>query len=223
MVSRNEGYRRGAGKEAVALSILRDFLRETAGTPGTVIEDPDENYLHGDLRFSPTVTIECKGQPIDPDRYRQNFVEVFEVTRNPRHANGFAGLAGLLGMDEPALAAVKVRAGGRTSGLGVLPFVSTSITSIASSAFTAYVNYNDGGRHIYLYARDEIVGHLRRAVAGNGLVRGAGNSNEDTFAVFVPLASMRWTRRNGVWVATGETDGNAARGILAGALGAGGS
>lgn len=223
MVSRNEGYRRGAGKEAVAISILREFLRETAGNPGTVIDDPDENYLHGDLRFSPAVTLECKGQPIDPDRYPQNFVEVFETTRNPRHSGGFAGVAGLLGLDEAALAAVTVRTGATTSALGVLPFVSTSITSIASSALTAYVNYNDGGRHIYLYRRDEILGHLRRAVVGNGLVRGAGNSNEDTFAVFVPLPSMRWARRNGAWVATGETEERVARGVLADLLGPGGA
>lgn len=218
MVSRNEGYRRGAGKEEVSISVLQDFLRDLVGTPGEPITGADENYRHGDLRFSPTVTVECKGQPIDPLRYRQNFVEVFEETGNARHSGGFDALAGLLGVPSQKLEKTAVRSGGRTTALGRPPFLSVSVTSIAACTFTAYVNHQQGGRHIYLYGRDEIMGHIRSAVTTNGLVRGAGNSNEDTFAVFVPLAAMRWTRKDGSWVATGETPADKARKIVAAAL-----
>jgi len=65
------------------------------------------------------------------------------------------------------------------------------------------VNYSNGGQHIYLYERTEILRYLSDGVK-RGLVRGAGNSNEDTYAAFVPLARMRWSRRNGNWVATGD-------------------
>ena len=218
MVTRNEGYRRGAGKEDLSIAILQEFLRSRIGNPGTVINDPQENYLHGDLRFPRPATIECKGQPIDPGKYRQNFVEIFEVTANPRHADGFGSLASALGLEPRVLAATNVRAGGTTSQVGVLPFVSVSIRSIVSSAFTAYVNYKDGGKHIYLYSRDEILGHIRSALRGNGFVRGAGNSNEDTFAVYVPLPGMRWSRQAGVWTANGSVTEDAAVAALASAL-----
>lgn len=218
MVSRNEGYRRGAGKEELSIAILRDFLEERVGRPGEPITGADENYRHGDLRFSPTVTIECKGQPIDPVRYKQNFVELFEVTRNERHAGGFAAVAGILGMRENALAAASVRTGATRAELGRPTHLSVSITSISTAAFTAYVNYQEGGKHIYVYERDEIMGHIRRAVAGDSMVRGAGNSNEDTFAVFVPLPAMRWSRTGGSWVANGPTKEAAARDLLSGVL-----
>ena len=62
-------------------------------------------------------TIECKGQPIDPVRYPQNFVEVFEITSNPRHEGGLTRVAEILGVpvDDISEARVKnrgVRVGG---------------------------------------------------------------------------------------------------------------
>ena len=218
MVSRNEGYRRGAGKEEVAIEILQAFLKERIGNPGSVIEDPAENYLFGDLRFGDGPTIECKGQPIDPAKYRQNFVEVFEVTGNQRHSGGFSSLCSVLGFSPDVLAATKVRVAGTTTEVGRLPYVSVSVTSISSAAFTAYVNYLDGGKHIYVYARDEILGHVRSALANGGFVRGAGKSNEDTFAVFIPLSGMRWSREDGKWSVSGEVTEAKAVATLSAAL-----
>ncbi|MEY4364745.1 MAG: hypothetical protein RLZZ305_89 [Actinomycetota bacterium] len=203
MVTRNEGYRRGAGKEQMSLAVLRGFLQEKIGCAGEEISGPDDNYRSGDLVFPSGRTVECKGQPIDPDRYSQNFVEVFEQTSNDRHLGGFARVAELLDITTAELARASVRFRGRSVHVGEPDRVSVSITSIAAASFTAYVNHTDGGKHIYVYERDELMSHIRSGVR-KGMVRGAGNSNEDTFAVFVPLARMRWTRRDGKWVPGGE-------------------
>lgn len=203
MVSRSEGYRRAAGKEALALGCLRQLLQAKVGASGQEIAGYENNYRYGDLRFATGRTIECKGQPIDPDRYPNNFVEVFELTANSEHEGGLERLASLLSMSMQELQQASVRFRGSKSSVGNPKLVSVSITSIASSAFTAYVNYSSGGRHIYLYERDEIVQHIRRA-SRRGFVRGAGNSNEDTFAVFVPIAEMRWKRSVTAWDWSGD-------------------
>ena len=213
MVTRNEGYGRGAGKEELALAALRGFLKEKIGHHGDEITGYQDNYRLGDLSFPTGVTVECKGQPVDPARYPQNFVEVFEVTRNDLHLGGLARTAELLGMSAEDLTRTRVRARGATGVVGNQQRVSVSISSIATAGFTAYVNYMDGGRHIYVYERDELMGHIRTA-ARQGFVRGAGNSNEDTFAVFVPLPAMRWARDGGRWVASGTGREDAALDLL---------
>jgi hypothetical protein len=217
MVSRSEGYRRGAGKEQLAVAILQDFLLDKLEYSGEVITDPDDNYRHGDLRFPTGSTIECKGQPIDPVRYPQNFVEVFEVTRNDRHSGGLSQAASLLGLSLNELEDAKVRFRSSESRVGKLPRVSVSITSISYATATAYVNYLNDGRHLYFYRRDEILSHIRTAVR-RGFVRGAGNSNEDTFAVFIPLARMRWVKVNQDWQSSGEDSEEDALAQLSNAL-----
>lgn len=214
MVTRAEGYRAAAGKEGQAIGVLREFLLDKLGEAGDPVEGADDNYLHGDLRFAPGVTVECKGQPVDAARYARNFVEVFEVTSNDRHLGGFSRLASILGMSEPELAAVPVSRQGQVAPLGVPSRVSVSVVSTGYAAFTAYVNAARG--LVYVYSREELAGHLRSAVR-RGLVRGAGRSNEDTHGVFVPHPAMRWDRAaDGSWAATGSVPD----GVAVGALGA---
>jgi hypothetical protein len=199
MVSRNEGYLRGAGKEQLSTGILQEFLRDKIGQSGEVIRTARDNYERGDLRFPSGATIECKGQPIDPTRYKYNFVEVFEITNNPLHSDGFRNLGEVLRIAPDQLSNLTVTYKGVTSQLGHPPCLSLSVLSIHNATFTAYVNYQQGGRYIYLYRQTEITSYLRAATL-RGLRRGAGNSNEDTFAVLIPIASMRWVRRGKAWM-----------------------
>jgi hypothetical protein len=199
MVSRSEGYLRGAGKEQLSTGILQEFLRDKIGQSGEVIRTARDNYERGDLRFPSGATIECKGQPIDPTRYKYNFVEVFEITNNPLHSDGFRNLGEVLRIAPDQLSNLTVTYKGVTSQLGHPPCLSLSVLSIHNAAFTAYVNYQQGGRYIYLYRQTEITSYLRAATL-RGLRRGAGNSNEDTFAVLIPIASMRWVRRGKAWM-----------------------
>lgn len=195
MVSRSEGYRRSAGKEALALDVAGLFFGTVVGAHLEVIADRDANNTLGDFRASSGATIECKSQPIDPIKYPQNFVEVFETTQNDQHRSGLAAVADLLGMtvDELADVPVWMSKQRRTVSLGRPERVSVSIRSISAAAATVYVNPLMGGRHVYVYERDELMTAIKNAVS-HGLIRGAGNSNEDTFAVRVPLADRRWSR-----------------------------
>lgn len=89
------------------------------------------------------------------------------------------------------------------------------------SAFTVYVNPGASGvGYIYLYSSDEIVGAIRDAVERGGLRRGMGQSNDDTFAVLVPLANFRWSARAGQpWQYVGDGTETAALAALRTALG----
>jgi hypothetical protein len=209
VISRSQGYQLSAGKEEGGLLEAARFFREVMGTRLERVESPEENYRLGDFRTQSGVTLECKRQPIDPRRYPQNFVEVFELTANERHRAGFRDLAALLGLTTVELESTRYQdhRGGSSSRavLGRPDHVSVSITSIAGSAFTIYVN-PDGG-HLYLYESAELMGHIRTAVRGNGLHRGMGRSNEDTFAVLVPLSEMRWSiEPSGSWRYSGSRD-----------------
>jgi hypothetical protein len=179
LISRREGYLRSEGLEETGLRCAELFFREVLGTSVERILEAGDNYRTGDLRAPSGVTIECKGQGIDPDRYPQNFVEVFEVTTNPLHDGGFDKLATLLGMDAQLLERVQVRIKGRgtPSPLGHPDRISISIQAIASGALTIYVNNRDCS-HVYIY-RDEELRQLIVAAMADGLARGAGNSNED--------------------------------------------
>jgi hypothetical protein len=207
MVSRSEGYLRGAGKEQLSTGILQEFLREKIGQGGEVIRTARDNYERGDLRFPSGATIECKGQPIDPTRYTYNFVEVFEITNNPLHSDGFRNLGEVLRIAPDQLSNITVTCNGVTSQLGRPPCLSLSVLSIHNATFTAYVNYQQGGRYIYLYRQTEITSYLRAATL-RGLRRGAGNSNEDTFAVFIPIANMQWVKRDDKWIYGGAGSEN---------------
>jgi hypothetical protein len=209
-ISRNEGYRRSRGKEEPGLAVVESFFVDRVGIVLQRITDADENYRFGDLRCPGGQSIECKRQPIDPVRYRKNFVEVCEETESARHADGFRDLARLLDVDEEWLASVPVTMG-RARQLFGRPWLSVSVTSMAGSALTVYVNPGPPAAHIYVYESPALLDSIRRSMRLEGMVRGAGMSNEDTFAVFLPLPSARWTAsRDELWQYTGDgTEGAA--------------
>ena len=211
-LTRTEGYKKSSGKEQQGLDVFSGFLQEKFDLPAVPITGYENNYRFGDFRINGNVTIEVKSQPIDPYKYTNNFVEVFEQTWNPLHQGGFHLFEdgfGLLGkymkMSEDELEQVLVSSDGKKSRLGRPQFMSISITSIVGSQFTAYVNQRDGGAHIYLYERKEILQNIWHGIQ-KGLVRGAGNSNEDTFGVFVPLPRWRWERTPDGWLFVGDQE-----------------
>ena len=205
MVTRAEGYRNSQGIEQIVSQVFHAFASEALEWNLTDIRDPEQNYLRGDYCLPSGKFIECKGQPIDPNRYPQNFVEVFERTSNPRHLGGQEALSSLLGQTLPALQAAKVyNAKSKTREvLGQIDCLSISIRSIFSAEFTGYVNYSDGGRFVYLYTQEEISRHVM-ATSLNGFLRGAGRSNEDTYAVLIPLSRHRWVRERPGWSYCGD-------------------
>ncbi len=203
MITRREGYRRGAGKEQLALDALKDFALQKKIQLEEIV-DAGDNYRRGDFEVANGASIECKGQPIDPKRYRQNFVEVCEITQNPLHLKGFDDLAFCLGLSDYALESVPVwnKTTGDKGIFGRPACISVSLTPMLGSVLTAYVNPASGGRHLYLYRKEEILDHVKKAVR-SGVVRGAGMSNEDTIAVFIPLPVWRWERYSDSWTYSG--------------------
>lgn len=210
-ISRNEGYRRGAGKEGPALDAAQAFLFHLAGIETERITDPAENYRFGDLRCPNRSTVEVKGQPIDPAKYPQNFVEVFEDTtaaRREHHADGFETVARSLGVSATVLAGLPVvrfdQPGRPVQPLGRVAFVSTSVQSIAGSAATIYCNVQAG--HLYFYRSQKLLEFVREAALGEGFRRGQGKSNRDTYAVLASVAVLRWLRSSEGWEFTGQPD-----------------
>jgi hypothetical protein len=170
----------------------------------------DDNYRLGDFKVTSGRSIECKGQPIDPGRYPLNFVEVFEATVSTSHALGFARVAELLAIPVEDLANAPIDDRRKTwpkqRHLGQPPHVSVSIESIVASALTVYVNYLDDGKHIYVYDSNDLTEMIRRAVRAVGFKRGMGQSNQDTFAVQVPIPESRWSRDSDRWEFSGPGD-----------------
>jgi hypothetical protein len=203
VITRNEGYRRGVGKERLALNAFKDLAIQKNIDIHEIV-DADENYRRGDFESANGSSIECKGQPIDPSRYRQNFIEVCEITQNTLHLRGFEDLAASLDLSYQELESVQVsnKVTGTRGIFGRPSCLSVSLTPMLGSVLTAYINATDGGRHIYLYRREEIMQHIRTAVRA-GVVRGAGNSNQDTIAVFIPISEWRWERKPQAWTYSG--------------------
>ena len=214
-ISRSDGYRRAQGKEGPGLDSLEALMLRTVGVPLRRIEDANENYHRGDFEAPSGETIECKRQPIDPGRYPKNFVEVCEATRNPRHESGYTELASILDLDARPRVDLFWSAPRTSSAyrLDAEPRLSVSIHTFVSAALVGYVNPE---RHIYLYRSRDLIGAIRQAAASGPMVRGAGNSNADTFAVFVPVADWRWTMRGPNWTYVGPgREPDAIQGILA--------
>lgn len=206
-MSKSESYRRSGGKEQAALSVARRFFSEVVGLDTEVVTDKWENILCGDLRFPSGLYAECKGQPVDPDRYDKNFVEVCERTANPELVGGMGSLSSLLGIPMDALAATRVWSpSDRTwSQFGYHDLLHNSLESISASRVTLYVNHEKG--HVYAYGRNEIVRTVSSSVRDNGMLVGAGNSHEDTFGALVPLPRMRWVLGPSGWEYFGPRDG----------------
>lgn len=210
MVSRAEGYERGRGKEAATIELVIECCAAIGIGRPTVIDEPMRNRKRGDLELGNTA--ECKGQPIDPDRYVRNFVEVFEDTTRsakPYHANGFARTAQLLSLSVEELAAlsyVDCRGDRTTRTIGVIPYVSASLESIAGSSLTIYANADPIRSFVYFYSRNRLLSFVYEQVMQGGLRRGMGESNEDTFGVLVPVSPARWKREAGRWTFVGKGD-----------------
>jgi len=201
VVSRDEGYRLAKGKEGPALEMATEFFRRVIGVEPRVVTDFVENWENGDLCFPSGEYGECKGQPIDPEKYPMNFVELCEVTSNRLHHDGMQRVADAIGVDYWQLADASVwddREGHKKLvAFGVPELVSPSIHTISSARVTIYVNAVSPTAHLYLYGRNEIVRYVREAVLSQELVRAAGRSNDDTFGVKIPLPSMRWISQEG--------------------------
>lgn len=199
----------GRGKDDPALEVVRECIADVIGLEAHVIEDPERNRRHGDLEL--VGTAECKGQPIDPDRYDHNVVEVFEDTTalgRHHHRGGFSRTAEILGLSHDELAHASYRDDRDPARprkiVGPLSHVSASLESIAGSDMTIYANPDPERTFVYFYTREFLLHKVRDAICRGGLRRGMGNAHENTFAVLVPVSPARWHRVDGRWRFVGD-------------------
>jgi hypothetical protein len=197
-ITRTEGYKLGVSKEQGALDVFTDFMSQKLNIDAEFITDKTENWKSGDFKLSNGKYIEVKGQPVDPEKYPVNFIEIGEVTDKPYHANGYKVLEDILKLSSP-LSDVKVFDKPKSSyyKLGEPYALSVSIASMGNNTTYAYVNQTK--EIVYLYTAKTLLNLIRESLVKRGIVKGAGKSNEDTLGLFVPNATAIWKKINGEW------------------------
>lgn len=197
-LTRQEGYRRSVGKEQAGIDLARAFLDHMVGIHCADVVGA-ENRTHGDLLAPSGATIEVKRQPIDPLKYPANFIEIMEdMTRNPKphHADGFERTVEILMTTPSALSKMRVSSKGKTKRLGMLSHVSASLESMMRASFVIYANPDL--EVVSMYSCAALLREVRKN-ARRKLVRGAGDSNEDTIATFVPNSFASFRRVDDEW------------------------
>jgi hypothetical protein len=200
----DETYRTQAIKEAEGVECAQDFLQRLLRLElgaVTQITSHEDNLAYGDLRLPSGATVEVRRHAINPGRYPLNYVQVGELSFNPRYPRGLAELATGLQIGLEELTQVTVRdfrdEAKPVSPLGNPEFFTPLITAILASQVTMYVNPTDG--FIYIYQRSEVVSAIRQSILNNNLRRGSGR-NADGLAVLIPLPALRFRRdKKGLW------------------------
>lgn len=203
MITRNEGYRRSAGKEELSLAIFDEWATQYNIT-NSRIEGYENNRLQGDIMLQNKSTIELKSQNIGA--YAQNFIEVGELTTNPLHATGYDKLCLIL---EPygvsALSEVKVTNRDKSvTTFGVPRFFNVGFTPVANGANIMYIN-NDTSL-MYFYTAKKFMSLVANAIVNKGFSRGLGMANEDSVSVFIPNSEVAWKKNNGTFAYIGKPE-----------------
>ncbi|MEQ1933167.1 MAG: hypothetical protein ABL962_04725 [Fimbriimonadaceae bacterium] len=208
-------YRAGHGKEEIAINLAQDFLRSVLGVESGFVEDAQLNYECGDLRCGEK-WVEVKGQGINPQKYDQNYVEIFEGPLPSTKHSDFAELAASLKIDEDVLSRVlftpytmingRKRAVSREC-LGQIQPVSISITNFLKTSAVIYANnWIEGLRYLCVYDSTDLFQQCREAILNNLLTRGRGLSNFVTYAVNIPYSDMIWLIEDDVWTYSGHDE-----------------
>jgi hypothetical protein len=206
-ITRTEGYKLGVSKEQGALDVFEDFMKHKLNIDAEFVTDKTENWKKGDFKLKNGKYIEVKGQPVDPEKYPVNFVEIGEITNKPYHTEGYKDLGDILSLSSP-LSDVKVldKSTNARYNLGEPYALSVSIASMGNNTTYAYVNQTK--EIVYLYTAKTLLNFIREALDKRGIIKGAGKSNEDTLAVLVPNAAAIWKKTNGEWKFIGNGDEN---------------
>jgi hypothetical protein len=205
-LSRREAYALCAGKEVPGLMAAETLLRQVYGTSPDLVTDPDENRTRGDFRMADGRYVEVKSQPICPDVFSSNIVEVCEIVGDSardfeRHGGGFSRLAEWLGTTEDRLSdrIVHVARDGSVARFGFHETLHFSLTSMAAADATVFVNPRPPKFWAYVYPREELCSAVRHA-ARCGLHRGPGRMHDDAFGVYIPVAKhVYWCNHGEPW------------------------
>jgi hypothetical protein len=221
---RDERHWMATRPREAAISYVTEFFSRLLGvTPDTItrITDPTVSFYQGDLRLPNSRTAEVKARPIDPNRYPLTRIEIASLTFDPRHIGGAAQLAHMMNLDALTLADVVIndftKPAQETHKFGSPDYISVMINSNLGSAVTVFAN--PANHNIYIYTREEIMGHIRRGLLAGSCRRGEYPDQPDTLTLLIPLPRWRYAKdRHGMWRYTGigvaETEKRALRQLL---------
>jgi hypothetical protein len=187
----------------------------------TRITEPTQAFYRGDIVFPAGTAAEIKARPIDPGRYPLTRVEIADLTFDPRQSGGAAQLAHMLSLDAITLADITVHDYTtpelHIEKLGTPDYISLAITSMVGATVTVFANKNNNT--IYVYTREEIMGHIRRGLLAGACRRGEYPDRPSTLTLLIPLPRWRFTKdRHGFWRFTGigvpETEKRNLRNLL---------
>lgn len=203
IITRNEGYKRAAGKEEQSENIFSNWT-ETYNIDTTKTQGYDNNRLYGDYMLSNNSFLELKSQNVG--QYSKNFVEIGEYTKNSLHNEGFNTLSKHLQQYAITdLENIKLTNRNKTiTTFGKPEHFNIGLTPVFNGAHIMYINIST--ELIYFYSNKKFLTHIMKAIANNGFHRGLGMSNEDSVAVFIPNSEVSWQKQDNKWVYTGKKE-----------------
>ena len=188
-LTRNEGYKRAAGKEQIASAIFLDWAKHY-NFDIEEIKGYESNRTIGDYYLNGK-PVECKSQPIG--KYNQNFIELGEITANPIHSNGWQSLKDML-----------ITNGTSITHMEEYTYFNYALTPATNGAHMIYINRDT--QLIYVYSSQRFIKEVATAVKEKGIQRGLGKSHKDTLSCFIPNATAVFQKINGEWTYKGTTD-----------------
>ncbi len=189
-LTRAQGYKNNAWKGKLGEEIFEDFL-SFYRIPYTKIEGKTENMENGDYR-TPANYIEVKSQNIG--NYKQNFVELGEITDKEYHSEGYDKLVELFdtyGVNIPAK-------------LDRIEYFNFALTPVSNGAIMAYLNIST--KLIYLYTPKTFLTSVAEYINQKGIQQGLGKSNMHTISSFCMNGKVAFQKNGNSWTYNGENN-----------------
>lgn len=189
-LTRAEGYKQNAWKGNVGETIFEDFMT-FYGIPYTKISDKKGNMEQGDYHNG-VHFFEVKSQNIG--NYKQNFVELGEVTDKEYHASGYDKLVALFKKFNVNI----------EDKLSAIKYFNFALTPVANGAMMVYINRNT--KLIYIYTAKTFLTSVAEYINSRGIQKGLGRSNQSTVSSFCMNAKVVFQKEGNKWVYKGEPE-----------------
>ncbi len=152
-------------------------------------------------------TIDLQNRLVNPDRYPLHYIEIANLTFNPRSNDGAAVLAHSLGIDLQKLTQLPIRSLKNPTALkqplGNPQFLSPTFAVTLGSDATLYTE--GSGKHVFIYTREEMKALVRKIVQTGNVRRGPGTLNTEVLSVLIALPKWRFEKdKRGLWRYEGD-------------------
>lgn len=191
-LTRAQGYKNNAWKGKIGEEVFEDFMN-FYGIGYNKIEGKTDNMTKGDY-YNGSHYFEVKSQNIG--NYKQNFVELGEITDKEYHADGYKKLVDLF-----SKYGVNI-----VSKMKPIKHFNFALTPVANGALMVYINTNT--KLIYIYTAKSFLKSVAEHIKQKGIQVGLGKSNQDTVSSFCMNAKVVFQKEGNKWVYKGEPDFN---------------